>query len=290
MNSNMFIQNHIFSNLLKDADELKEFVSILEIIRKLSYKVTIKNDDYISEIYEIIRYDFKKNEDIRIINKLLEKNFNFLEIIDYDKKILDIQNVAANESSCFKSILVLNESFNFNFRDIAYKVGEELKVRNVSSVDCLSQVLIASCQRLNNPSDFAREITIILHDIIFDEDIVDSIDRLNDGFNLRKQEILYHLYCIYKEIPEILNRGYQGYKDIGLQMTINCSPERNRQTVRNKLSLKINGIDVNCELHTKMDVISSKSPDRVYFCPALPVECGDEVGGKTFIYKITAHA
>lgn len=131
---------------------------------------------------------------------------------------------------------------------------------------------------------------IILQKLIFDEDIVESIRKLNDGFDLRKKEIIYHLYYIEKQIPEILGSSPNDYQSIGNKMAIDCSPERSRKTVNSQLRKIVNNISVNCELHTKMKVISSNPPDRIYFCPSLPEETGRDMAGKIYIYKISKHA
>jgi hypothetical protein len=133
-------------------------------------------------------------------------------------------------------------------------------------------------------------LNIILSELEFDEDIIVSIEELSDGFEMRKNEIIYHLYCIHKEIPMILRDGHRDYQNIGRQMSLDCSPERNRKIVNNKLRKILNGITVNCELHTKMRRLSSNAPDRIYFCPSLPDSMNVTMAGKIYIYKITKHA
>ena len=70
-------------------------------------------------------------------------------------------------------------------------------------------------------------------------------------------------------------------------MSIRCSPERARMK---ELRKQIGEFSINCELHTKMRTLSSKAPDRIYFCPSLPYDVGEFKKGSIYIYKITKHA
>ncbi|HHX60680.1 MAG TPA: hypothetical protein GX707_08195 [Epulopiscium sp.] len=182
-----------------------------------------------------------------------------------------------------------NALFRRDLKMVAYRLDGVEGIRNIIGMQGFKQVLLIFCDNKKNISEFIEKIKIILYSLCFDEDIVESMRHLNDGFENRKKEIIYHLYCIDNEILKIMKQIPQGYREIGDRMSIDCSPERSRDIVRSSLTKEINGIDVNCELHTKMKRLTSNAPDRVYFCPQLPMEIGEN-GGQTYIYKITKHA
>jgi len=201
----------------------------------------------------------------------------------------EINDLIKEESSSFKDILENGANFNHNFNTMCFRFNLNKGFRNVFTTEELIQSLLLFCQRIDDIISFVNELKIILTELVFDEDIAASMEELSDGFILRKGEIIYHLYCIYNEIPKILCNGYVGYENIGRQMSIVCSPERNRDKVNEKLKKDINGKSVNCELHTKMKRLTDNAPDRIYFCPSVPDGTG-EVCGKIFVYKITKHA
>lgn len=130
---------------------------------------------------------------------------------------------------------------------------------------------------------------------MFDIEIEKSMEKLEAGFLTRRHEILYHLYRIHEEMPALIKKyGVLGNNSLGDMMSIPCSPERNRTTVENKLTKKAdNGKMIKCELHTKMDKIGSKKPDRIYFCASVPDNTkvnNVDLSGKIYVYKITEHA
>lgn len=96
-------------------------------------------------------------------------------------------------------------------------------------------------------------------------------------------------------MPALIKKyGVLDNNSLGDMMSIPCSPERNRTTVENKLTKKAdNGKMIKCELHTKMDKIGSKKPDRIYFCASVPDKTkvnNVDLSGKIYVYKITEHA
>jgi len=291
MNSTLIIKNNTFLDILQSDDlHISEFVSIIDLLKDLSYVISLSPDvEYLENIFECLHRRAKRNEDFKIINKVFEKMFVFLNQLDYEDYLDEIKKLADIESCSFFEVLCGDEHFNNDIRLLSFKFDELKGLRNISSFDDLKLVLLLFCNSINEIESFAHEIQRILSEILFDADIVSSMKKLSDGFELRKQEIIYHLYCICKEIPEILKQNYKTYQDIGDNMSIPCSPERDRDTVERELKKFINGTKVNCELHTKMKRISSNKPDRIYFCPYLPEGTGIDRMGKIYIYKITQH-
>lgn len=286
---NLALNNEDFLEILTSKEEvLSDFVPILQLLKNLSYRCYLLKHDNLTEIFKVLYERYKSNEDIKIISKFMEQIMSYSEGLDYDELVNEINDLIIAETNSFSEALEDNSKFNFQIRKIGFNLSLDSGLRNCTSLEELIMVLLLFCKRLNDISSFLSEIKTILSDLIFDENIVDSIEELSDGFELRRTEIIYHLYCINNEIPIIIRDGYRGYQSIGNQMSIDCSPERNRDTVNNKLKKVINGINVNCELHTKMKNISNNAPDRIYFCPSLPVGIGDK-SGKIFIYKITKH-
>lgn len=291
MNEILVIKNEVFLDILRgDGDIISEFISIIELLQKVKCKVILPINDYAEEILKVIHDRFKINEDIKIISIMFERIFRYIDNQDHIELMDEIDQLSDEESDSFRDISENNDRFNYESKAIGFKMESSNGIRNITTVDELKQLLLLFCKDIDDISTFVDKIKAILFEIIFDEDIVDSIRKLNDGFIQRKGEIILHLYIIESEIPDIVNNSTGGYRDIGSQMSISCSSEKNRDLVNNKLKKCINNVDVNCELHTKMKTISSKAPDRIYFCPALPDGTGSDLVGKIFIYKITKHA
>lgn len=284
----MVLKNETFLELLKGSEnKLSDFVSILELLKELSYTV-ILSDQFVEEIYNVLGTS-KGKEDIKIINKIFEKMFRHVEMKEQNDYIRKINNLVKEESNSFKEILRNEKYFDHDVNEIGYMLDIGVNLRNIFEVELLKQVLLLFSKRINDINDFVQELKLIFPDVVFDENLEKSMEELNDGFDVRKNEIIYHLYCIQREIPEIISRGISGYKNIGEVMSVDCSPERSRGTVKDKLTKQVNGVDINCELHTKMKIVSTKAPDRIYFCPCIPKGIDSELEGKILIYKITKH-
>ncbi|MBZ3765973.1 hypothetical protein [Bacillus cereus] len=284
----MVLKNEKFLELLNGSEnELSDFVSTLQLLRKLSYTV-ILSDQLLEEIYDVLHIS-KKKEDIKIINKIFEKMFSYVETTEHAECIRKLDILAKEESNSFKEILRNDEYFDHDLNEIGYMLDIGINLRNIFEVEHLKQVLLLFSKRVHDIDGFIKELKIILSEVAFDENLESSIEELNDGFDARKNEIIYHLYCIQNEIPKIISGHISGYQNIGDAMSLDCSPERNRETVKQKLIKQVNGIDINCELHTKMKRMSTKAPDRIYFCPCVPEGIDSEIEGKILIYKITKH-
>ncbi|MCL0081019.1 hypothetical protein M1N64_02140, partial [Peptococcaceae bacterium] len=236
-----------------------------------------------------------QNEERKLLNKMFEKHVGFIEDDAYASSLESINTISNSESADFERILLNNKPFSKKDCRFLYKAppnSPNYKLRNINTFNDLKKLLLIYTSNHNSIDSFIEDIKKIFSKMLFDTDINSSLNSLSDGFELRKNEISYHLYCIEKEIPEIMEKRAKSYQEIGRQMSgrsIPCSPERNRQLVDRLLTKFIDGIKVKCELHTKMKSLSSKPPDRIYFCPSLPNTVKRDNVGKIYIYKITAH-
>lgn len=290
MKDTLLVENNIFLEMIKSKNEISDFVSIIELLRTKAYKISLAIDDSLQDIYLQIHDKSRCNDDIRLISKFLEKNSEYLEIEKHNELVSIIYELLEVESKSIKHILDSVEHFDYKNKLIGYRFDLKEGIRNISNLEELKRIFLILCMEKDNIEEFINEIKMILDTIIFDEDIEASLKNLNDGFDKRKNEIIYHLYVIYTEIPVILASGISDYRGIGQALSIDCSPERSRTTVNNKLTKIVNRCEINCELHTKMKRLSSNAPDRIYFSPKLPKEVGKEKEGKIFVYKITKHA
>jgi hypothetical protein len=274
-----------------NGQETSDFVSMIELLIGLPYKIVLVEEDNLMEIFQEL-FIQRNNEDVKIINKLSEKLFSYKQRTEFDQLSSIIKNLEKEESNSFREILFNNKYFDEQVNIISYMDESIIKtsLRNIYSLEDLKIILLLFAKRLEEIESFIQELRIILCDIVFDEEIVKSIEELNDGFNSRKNEIIFHLFFIQKDIPIIISQGISGYQNIGTAMSLDCSPERNRVTVREKLIKSINGKEINCELHTKMERLSTNPPDRIYFCPCIPIGTRKDLDGKIFIFKVTKHA
>lgn len=290
MEKRIIIENETFLKTIEgDKEELDKFISIVQMLRELSYRIVLENKTYLEEIWSAIGKKYKEDENISIISKVMDRGTDYISVEEHNAIIKSISDLAKEENESFKKTLEATNLFRMDFGVIGYNLSEIVGYRNILNLEKLKQVLLLFCKEINDITNFIEKVKIILEPTLFDEDIVKSIENLNDGFEKRKGEIIYHLFHIDKEVPQILAENIHSYKEIGEQMTLDCTRERNRETVDKQLIKNINGTDVNCELHSKMKRLSSKAPDRIYFCPELPRSVGKEDMGKIYIYKITGH-
>lgn len=288
MNNIIFNNNNILDFLKNDEVSNDDYVLILQLIKELSFTVEINNNiDTLMKIYEELAVTRNYNENKKIISILLEKYSRFIELDEYNNRLKEVNSLIDKESKEFKD--VIRESFIFDSQNgmIGFDIDDLGEgIRHARNTNELKEVLLILALKHEKIKDFMDDVFIILENIIFDEDIIDGIGKLNDGFKNRKNEIIYHLYCIDREVPEIISRNITGYREIGEQMTISCSPESRRY---DELRKYIDGNFINCELHTKMKRLSAKAPDRIYFCPNMPKYILKEDNRNIFIYKITKH-
>lgn len=290
MKETLLVGNDIFLEMLQSIKAVSDFVSVIEFLRTKAYKISLSMDDSIQDIYSKIHDKARYNDDIRLISRFLEKDFEYLAVEEYNGYETIINKLLDKESKSIKLILESSEYFDYESKLIGYRFDSGEGIRNISNLEELKRIFLIFCMEKDTIEEFVNEIRSVLSSIIFDEDIEASIKDLNDGFAKRKNEIIYHLYVIYTEIPVILASGISDYRGIGQALSIDCSPESSRVTVNNKLIKVVGSCEINCELHTKMKILSGKAPDRIYFSPKLPKEAGEGKEGKIFVYKITKHA
>ncbi len=281
----LIINNDIFSEMLSSND-IESFINISEVLDNMSYNLIFSYTNIESVFDNIMKVEDRENR--AIINKRLEKHSEYIYEEEYIGYVTQLESLKNEETYTIHDVLLENKYFdNFNFL-LSFNWKENYHIRNITSYDSLLDILILFSSRHDDIVSFTNSLDFIPF-FVLDHEIDKSLKNLNDGFDQRRNEILYHLYCIAKEIPSIINQGFNDYDSIGKQLTLSCSPERNRDTVKEKLIKKIDEKNINCELHTKMRRISSNAPDRIYFCPSVPVGVHKDWDNKIYIYQITAH-
>ncbi|MCK8486684.1 hypothetical protein M0651_05790 [Paenibacillus sp. MBLB2552] len=281
----LIINNDIFSEMLSSND-IETFISISEVLDNMSYKLIFSAANIETVFDNVIKVEDRDNR--AIINKRLEKQSLYICEEEYIGYVTHLENLKNEEIYTIHEVLIENKYFdNLNFM-LSFNWKDNNHIRNITSYDSLLDILILFTSRHDDIVSFTNSLNFIPFFVI-DYELDKSLKNLNDGFDQRKNEILYHLYCIAKEIPNIIDRGFKDYESIGEQLTLSCSPERNRDTVKEKLIKKIDEKTINCELHTKMRRISSNAPDRIYFCPSVPFGVHKDWDNKIYIYQITAH-
>ena len=204
-----------------------------------------------------------------------------------------LEELESTEETEFKSILYNNGIFHRD--EYKLRIGTGATMRRIVTEDDYYQVMALFGDGIDNVQIFADYIATLFRELVFDKDVGKSMKKLEAGFINRRHEILYHLYCINKEIPKIIKKyGLMDNQMLGEKLSIPCSPERKRELVEEKLSKKVDsGEKIKCELHTKMEKIGSRAPDRIYFCASIPkgiTLAGKNIENKIYIYKITEHA
>lgn len=288
------IDCEIFLSILKDGDP-EELYDMLEKLDRFPYLNIFTYDDALNEIYEVL-YDKRHVEKYRPISHWLDRTHNNgRDVIVFNNELFHEKNsqlieLVEDESNNIKGILLNNE--NFHSESGIAGLGDGIEIRYMNSIEKMKKLLILLSQNEDTVQSFFDILKQTFDEIIFDEDIEESVKTLEAGFDDRKTEILYHLYCIDKEIP-ILVKQYLGNQEIGSHMSVPCSPERNRKLVEDKLTKKVGGKEIKCELHTKMKKIGSRKPDRIYFSPKVNEHIlnndGRDMIDKIYIYKIGEH-
>lgn len=244
-------------------------------------------------------YQNRRNEECILLSRKLERrNRNGkVQIVfndqEYQQKMAELLKMMAEESDDLYEILCQNGKFTGGNYLLRYYSGRE--IRNVDSAEKIKRAFIIFGNSIGNEKEFAEHIVKVYDGLYFDKEIEASLCKLEAGIKVRRGEILYHLYCIEAEIPEILKEDSNlENRSLGERMTVPCSPERSRDTVKNELTKKADADGkIKCELHTKMKKIGNRKPDRIYFCAKVPEGIklnGESMDGKIYIYKITEHA
>lgn len=250
------------------------------------------------KLFENIYLNRRNEECILLSRKLERQNRNGkVQIVfsngEYQQKIDELLKMTAVESDDLHEILCQNGNFTNGNYLLRYYSGRE--VRNVDSAEKIKRAFIIFGNSIDNEKEFAEHIVRVYDGLCFDKEIEASLCKLEAGIEARRGEILYHLYCIETEIPENLKKDKNlDNRTLGERLTVPCSPERSRETVKNELTKQADGNGkIKCELHTKMKKIGNRKPDRIYFCAKVPDGIkldGKPMDGKIYIYKITEHA
>lgn len=278
-----------------EKGNMNEVISILDELKGLDYEC-ILDQQSIEKLYDFLHKN-RRNQDCHAFSMYLAKRCRngktYCEIDEdnYSIKMQEIKKLTDEESDNMKAILYHGQFFDFSSCFIYYGSGKNL--RSVCSIDDLRKVLTLFGNSIEGIEEFVQYIVLVYKTIVFDKNIEFSLRRLEAPFIVRRHEILYHLYCIEKEIPDIISGyGLMDNQSLGEKMTIPCSPERSRQTVKNKLTKEADNGVIKCELHTKMEKIGSNKPDRIYFCACIPEGIKIDnilLSGRIYIYQITQH-
>lgn len=288
MIGSLIVKNHNLLGLIQNENSnISDFIDIILMLRKISHKVYLDDETVLGEIYEEM-FNSRTKEEVRILSKLFEKIFCLIGKNEHLRLASRVESLIKTECNSFELILNNKEYFNFDETMSLFSSEEKQGVRIISNIIDLKQLLLIFSTKIHDPYNFIEFIKPVFSNMIFDNDILDSMSRLSSGFLKRINEIVFHLYIIDLEVPNIV-KIYSDYRSIGNHISIDCSPERSRETVEKYLKTTVNGVAVNCELHTKMKTLSSTEADRIYFCPALPSGIDKSFEGKIFIYKITKH-
>lgn len=277
----------IMDSLIENENST-DILDILEVLKKSKNRVMLYSDDTIDLLYQKL-HELRKYDDISLLSNLIERLVDYESKEEFNLINQKIEGLNKKEGKNINEILMQKKDFDFEFGFFRYNIKTEDDMRDVNMYAKIIDLLCIYTYSAEDPDTLISDLKKLFTNIIFDASIVSTIEDLNDGFDTRKSEIVYHLWCIEKEIPKITSDGVTHYQEIGDRMIITCSPERDRTTVKNFLTKNIDGKDLNCELHTKMKKLSSKAPDRIYFCPRIPEDFPEEFRNKIFIYKITKH-
>ena len=277
-----------------EKNQMEKFLPILEHLKCFDMEYLL-DEKHIAKLYELLMHNRKKEEckefsiflDRNRVGSIKRMNQNL-----FDAQNERLQNVIKNESADMKAILYHQALFHREEHLLA--IGETEALRIIASEEDLYRVLTVLGLDIDDLHEFTEYRRNVYQTICFDDNIENSMKKLTAGFMVRRHEILYHLYCIHKEIPEILEKhGLLANQAMGDKMSIRCSPERDRSIVANLLTKEAdNNQKIKCELHTKMETIGSQKPDRIYFCASVPKGIrlnGKDLSGRIYVYKITEH-
>lgn len=294
MRIELLINCEVFLRILKDGGP-EELYDVLGYLDRFPHLHVFTCDETLNEIYNFL-FSKRRDEKYRPISRWLDRTKNKGETLIvfsnemFHEKEAQLILLTAEESQSLKGILLNNEFFQYETAIASLNNG--MAIRDIHNIESVKRLLILLSLSMETVHAFIGMLSRTFDKLIFDEDIEASIKTLEAGFEYRKKEILYHLYCIDKEIPVLL-KNYSGDKEIGKYMSIPCSPEKTREVVEHKLVKRIDGKEIKCELHTKMRRIGNRKPDRIYFSPRVDEHIlsmeGIDMIEKIYIYKIGEH-
>lgn len=293
MTIDMLMSTQIICNSIEN-DQIENVLLILEKLNCFPVEYTF-DEIKIGELYDLLMRNRRK-ETCKEFSIFLDRNrTGSTKLVNqnvYDDKEKQLCSMVESESNDVKAILYHHEPFHEKVQLLALGAAEPLRL--IASDEELCSVLTVFGLGIDELHEFSEYIQKVYQNISFDIDIENSMKKLTAGFITRRHEILYHLYCIHKEIPQIIkNYGILANQAMGDKMSIRCSPERDRNVVADLLTKKADDNQkIKCELHTKMETIGSQKPDRIYFCASVPDGVrlnGVDMSGKIYVYKITEH-
>lgn len=293
----MTIETLMNTQIICEIVEKNQMEKLLTIVERLNCfdMEYLFDEENIVRLYELLMRNRRK-EACREFSIFLDRNregsIKRIEQNLFEARDERLQNVMKNESNDMKAILYHQALFHREEHLLA--IGETEALRMIASEEDLYRVLTVFGLDIDDLHEFTEYIRNVYQTIYFDNNIENSMKKLTAGFTVRRHEILYHLYCIHKEIPEIVEmHGLLANQAMGDKMSIRCSPEKDRSIVANLLTKEAdNNQKIKCELHTKMETIGSQKPDRIYFCASVPNGIslnGKDLSGRIYVYKITEH-
>ncbi len=252
------------------------------------------------EIYDLL-FQNRKNDDIIAVSRWINHYFRepgvrWLSDTEWKQRKKEFHDIFENESEDFRAVIGLYAGHFFDSRRGELCLQSDSALRCISSEYEFKQAMSLFGLEIDSLEVFGRYIQKLYDRIVFDKNIVVSMKQMEDPFSVRKNEILEHLYFIDHDVPKILEGSDTSLSNdqIGKAMAIDCSPERNRTTVKNHLTASDdNGESFVCELHTKMRKIGKNhKPDRIYFSAKVPkgiVVDGKNIEGCVYVFKISRH-
>ncbi|MET2869747.1 hypothetical protein ABXV15_03530 [Exiguobacterium profundum] len=281
------LQNIINNLLCRNSEE--QFLDLLEYMNKKQVKIVLIENEDLDNLYTNLYTEkaYKKHSDIVFINLMLEKLTITISENNFNDLIRDMNRYVYTDE--FTNIFSSSTTFN---SVINYGLYENTINQNYFLIKNIKEYLQLGCitsMNSSNPEELIDNMKLYTQNLVFDPNIVDHLYKLSAPFSVRLKQIIHHLYVIETEIPCLISQGLRSYDQIGKALSVSCSPERNRDTVQKHLTATLNSKALNCELHTKLQRVSSNPPDRIYFCPSIPDTICKNSAGKSYIYKITAH-
>ncbi len=293
MNVDMLLSNATLCDAIQNQ-ELDTVLDLLEELKRYS-GVCILSESRYEELIDFI-YTHHREEDCIRLSRLLEKEMARGQIVmdgpRYETEKREILRHCELETAVFQEALEGEGDFDASYLVVCCEDQEGL--RYVFQTEELQKVMILLEDSTDSLLEFSQDLPVLYRELVFDKKIKDSMERLEAGFLCRRKEILHHLYCIQKEIPDLLHKyGPMDNQSLGDRMSVSCSPERSRKTVKNELTKQADHGEIVCEMHTKMKKIGTRPPDRIYFCASVPKGIQidkKDLSEKIYIYKITKHA
>lgn len=276
--------------------QLEEVLDVLYHTDSFNFQYEIC-EEYTQLIYELLykhRHDFNYRE----LSRWWDRNsklITYLGCDEFNALGVERESLVERETNQPVEILQRKEGAFFVFDKNVLYLSSGNGIREVTCEKDFVEVMTVLGENIGRLEEFVVFIKKLFRNLLFDDEIEQSIEKMEAGFARRKHEILEHLMILNLRLPEIMESGNTlSNKDIGKKLApLKCSPERNRDIVNKKLTKIFDeGKRVNCELHTKLKQINSNAPDRIYFCAKVPKDVrwhGENISDMVFVFKISCH-